>query len=255
VTQSTVQPSGGLGPGRQALDRIRVVIGADTFLWRVALEQVCSRFESIEAMAFRGDRDSLMAAIERERPHAVVTDIRMAPTGTDEGIEVARKLRITHPEIGVVVLSQFVEPSHVRAFFESGTARRAYLLIDRVSDREQLASAIQAVVEGRSVIDPEVVEVLVRAHVVEARSRLASLTRRERGVLAEVAQGKSNAAIADSLVLTKRAVEKHINSIFTKLELGSPDDTSRRVKAALLFLANASDENFHRAEPRRLNGR
>lgn len=208
---------------------------------REALERIISGIEDIEAVAFTGDRDALLAAIERERPDAVLTDIRMPPTGTDEGIQIARELRATHPEIGVVILSQFVEPSYVLAFLDSGSARRAYLLKERVSDPDQLVSAIEAVVAGGSVIDPKVVEVLVRAQSAAAASRLGMLTRRERDVLAELAQGKSNAAIAESLFLTKRAVEKHINSIFTKLDLESPDDVSRRVKAALMFLAEHGD--------------
>jgi len=227
--------------GAQPKERIRLVIGEDTFLMREALERIVSGFDHIEPVAFCGDRDSLTDAIERERPDAVLTDIRMPPTGTDEGIQVARALRVSDPDIGVVVLSQFVDPSYVLAFLDSGSARRAYLLKERVSDPYQLVGAIEAVVAGGSVIDPKVVEVLVRARSAGTRSRLSVLTRREHDVLAELAQGKSNAAIADSLVLTKRAVEKHINAIFTKLELDSPDDVSRRVKAALLFLASGTN--------------
>lgn len=219
-------------------NRIRVVIGEDTYLIREALERIVSGFEHIDAVAFCDDRDSLTAAIERERPDAVLTDIRMPPTGIDEGIQVAQELRVTHPEIGVVILSQFVDPSYVLALLDSGSAGRAYLVKERVSDAHQLMTAIEAVVDGGSVIDPKVVEVLVRARSAGASSPLSALTRRELEVLAEIAQGKSNAAVADSLVLTKRAVEKHVNAIFTKLELDSPDDVSRRVKAALLFLAN-----------------
>ena len=209
---------------------------------REALERIMSSLDYIEAVAFCGDRTSLTEAIARERPDAVVTDIRMPPTGTDEGIQVARELRVTNPDIGVVVLSQFADPSYVLAFLDAGSARRAYLLKERVSDPQQLVAAIEAVVAGGSVIDPKVVEVLVRARSAGARSPLSALTRREHDVLSELAQGKSNAAIADSLVLTKRAVEKHINAIFTKLELESPEDISRRVKAALLFLASGSNQ-------------
>jgi DNA-binding NarL/FixJ family response regulator len=237
VTQLSVQPS---DEGTQRRTPIRVVIGEDTFLMREALERIVSGFEYIEAVAFCADRGSLTAAIERELPDAVLTDIRMPPTGTDEGIQVARELRVSHPDIGVVILSQFADPSYVLDFLDSGSARRAYLLKQRVSDPQQLVAAIEAVVSGGSVIDPKVVEVLVRARTAGARSPLSSLTRREHDVLAELAQGKSNAAIAESLVLTKRAVEKHINAIFTKLDLESPDDVSRRVKATLLFLASGN---------------
>lgn len=221
-------------------NRIRVVIGEDTFLMREALERIVSGFEYIDAVAFCGDRDSLVAAIEREQPDAVLTDIRMPPTGTDEGIQVARELHVSNPQIGVVILSQFADPSYVLDFLDSGSAGRAYLLKERVSDPQQLVAAIEAVVDGGSVIDPKVVEVLVHARSAGANSPLSALTRREHDVLAELAQGKSNAAIAQSLVLTKRAVEKHINAIFTKLDLESPDDVSRRVKAALLFLASGT---------------
>ena len=237
MTRSSVQPS---EEGGQSRNRIRVVIGEDAFLMREALERIVGGFDHIDTVAFCGDRDSLTAAIKRERPDAVLTDIRMPPTGTDEGIQVARELRVSDPEIGVVILSQFVDPSYVLAFLDSGSARRAYLLKQRVSEPEQLMGAIEAVVAGGSVIDPKVVEVLVQARSAGAASPLAALTRREHDVLAELAQGKSNAAIAKSLVLTKRAVEKHINAIFTKLELESPEDVSRRVKAALMFLASGS---------------
>ncbi|HTT27258.1 MAG TPA: response regulator transcription factor [Solirubrobacteraceae bacterium] len=229
--------------GIQTNNRIRVVIGEDTFLMLEALERIVSGFDYIDAVAFCGDRDSLVAAIEREQPDAVLTDIRMPPTGTDEGIQVARELRLTNPEIGVVILSQFADPSYVLDFLDSGSAGRAYLLKERVSDPQQLVAAIEAVVDGGSVIDPKVVEVLVHARSAGTNSPLSALTRREHDVLAELAQGKSNAAIAQSLVLTKRAVEKHINAIFTKLELESPDDVSRRVKAALLFLASGNSSS------------
>jgi len=195
--------------------------------------------DQIDVVGSYGDRDSLIAAIERERPDVVLTDIRMPPTGTDEGIQVARALRSSHPHIGVVVLSQFADPSYVLAMLESGSDGRAYLLKERLQEPRQLVSAIEAVVAGESVVDPKVVEVLVRARVMGVRSPLADLTAREREVLAELAQGKSNAAIAESLVLSKRAVEKHINAIFMKLNLASPDDVSRRVMAALAFLSTA----------------
>ena len=239
MTHPSVQP---YWEGSQPKRHIRVVIGEDTFLMREALERIMSGFDHIEAVAFCGDRDSLTAAIERERPDAVLTDIRMPPTGTDEGIQIARALRGSHPDIGVVILSQFADPSYVLAFLDSGSARRAYLLKERVSDPHQLVAAVEAVVAGGSVIDPKVVEVLVRARSTGARSPLSVLTRREHDVLAELAQGKSNAAIAESLVLTKRAVEKHVNSIFSKLNLPEMQDASRRVKAALIFLSEEDTE-------------
>ena len=193
MTQRLVQCQDNPSPTRR---RIRVVIADDAYLMREALERIMGVLEGIELVGFCSDRDSLLEAIELERPDAILTDIRMPPTGTDEGIQVARTLHETHPEIGVVVLSQFVDPSYVLGLLESGSARRAYLLKERVSDPEQLLAAIEAVVEGGSVIDPKVVEVLVRARNARVQSPLAELTPRERDVLAELAQGKSNAAIA-----------------------------------------------------------
>jgi DNA-binding NarL/FixJ family response regulator len=217
---------------------IRVVVGEDEYLIRAALAQVFAAAEAIDVVKYCGDADSLLAAVDEERPDAVLTDIRMPPTHTDEGIRVADTLRATHPSIGVVILSQFADPDYALMLLETGSAGRAYLLKERVSEPAELIAAIEAVVEGGSVIDPKVVEALVRARSMGSSSPLATLTPREREVLAELAEGKSNAAIAQSLVLTKRAVEKHINSIFLKLDLPSPDDVSRRVKAALLFLTS-----------------
>jgi DNA-binding NarL/FixJ family response regulator len=214
------------------------VIAEDEFLMREALEHVMARAEGIEVVRYVGDRDALLVAVEEERPDAVLTDIRMPPTRTDEGIQVAQALRRSHPDMGVVVLSQFADPTYALELLEAGSSGRAYLLKERVSEPGELTAAIQAVARGESVIDARVVDVLVRARSINARSPLAELTPRERDVLSELAQGKSNAAIARSLVLTKRAVEKHINAIFTKLELPSPDDVSRRVTAALLFLSS-----------------
>jgi DNA-binding NarL/FixJ family response regulator len=171
----------------------------------------------------------------------VVTDIRMPPTETDEGIHAAAVLRETRPEVGVVVLSQHDDPSYALALLETGSEGRAYLLKERVHDGGQLAAAVEQVSRGGSVIDSKIVESLVRARSRANSSPLAELTSREREVLAEIAQGKSNSAIADSLVLTKRAVEKHINAIFMKLGLAQADDVSKRVKATLIFLAQDAD--------------
>ena len=217
---------------------VRLVVAEDSLLVREGLATLLRAQADLELVALCEDYDSLMAAVETEKPDVVLTDIRMPPTGTDEGIRAASELRSSHPSMGVVVLSQFAEPSYALQLLEGGSEGRAYLLKERVSQPEQLLAAIHDVAAGRSVVDPKVVEVLVRARSIDARSPLAELTPRERDVLAELAQGKSNAAIARSLVLTKRAVEKHINAIFTKLELPSPDDVSRRVTAALLFLAS-----------------
>ena len=171
----------------------------------------------------------------------VVTDIRMPPTSTDEGIRAAATLRETRPEVGVVVLSQHDDPAYALALLASGSEGRAYLLKERVHDGGQLAAAVEEVSQGGSVIDSKIVEALVRARASANSSPLAELTSREREVLGEIAQGKSNSAIAESLVLTKRAVEKHINAIFMKLGLAQADDVSKRVKATLIFLAQADD--------------
>ena len=217
---------------------IRVVLAEDNYIVREGLREILAAHERVEVVATCEDLDGLLAAVESERPDVLITDIRMPPTSTDEGIRAAATLRESHPDVGVVVLSQHDDPAYVLALLESGSAGRAYLLKERIHDRLQLTAAVDAVAEGGSVIDPKVVEVLVAARTQAAQSPLAELTARETEVLAEIAQGKSNTAIADSLVLTKRAVEKHIHSIFMKLNLAYEQDVSKRVKAALLFLAD-----------------
>jgi DNA-binding NarL/FixJ family response regulator len=219
-------------------ESLRVVVAEDAFLAREAIEQVISRSSDVTIAEVCEDRYSLQAAIDKHRPDAVVTDIRMPPTGTNEGIQVAQEARESYPEMGVVVLSQFVEPAYALALLQSGSAGRAYLLKERIHDGEQLIAAIKAVVAGESVIDPKVVDALVEAQSRHEHSPLGELSEREVEVLAEIAQGKSNSAIAESLFLTKRAVEKHINSIFLKLDLRDVDDVSRRVKATLMYLAD-----------------
>jgi DNA-binding NarL/FixJ family response regulator len=216
---------------------VRVVVGEDSLFVREGLQQLLAASPSVEVAAVCGDLDALREAIERERPDVVLTDIRMPPTNTEEGIALAAGLRESHPQMGVLVLSQYSDPTYVLSLLESGSDRRGYLLKERVHDRGQLISAIDVVARGGSVIDPKIVEVLVAAKSRAEHSPLVELTPREREVLAQIAEGKSNSAIAESLVLTKRAVEKHINSIFMKLGLASAEDASKRVKATLLFLA------------------
>ena len=216
---------------------LRVVLAEDNLLVREGAQRLLEAQAGIELVATCGDLDGLLAAVERARPDVVITDIRMPPTGTDEGIRAAERLRTTHPEVGVVVLSQHDDPEYALALLEAGSARRAYLLKERVSRPEQLLAAVREVARGGSVIDPRVVEALVTQRAREAHSPLADLTAREREVLAAMAQGKTNAAIAEALVLTPRAVEKHINAIFSKLPLGQHPAADRRVTAVLLFLA------------------
>jgi DNA-binding NarL/FixJ family response regulator len=218
----------------------RVVLAEDNLLVREGLEQLLSSSDGVELVAACPDLDSLLESIDEKLPDVVITDIRMPPTRTDEGIQVAARLRESHPSVGVVVLSQFSEPTYVLRLLDGGSDGRAYILKERVHDRGQLSTAIRTVAAGGSVIDPKIVEVLVAARAAAERSPLRDLTSRERAVLAEIAEGKSNAAIAESLVLTKRAVEKHINSIFMKLNLANSEDVSKRVKATLLFLSESS---------------
>jgi DNA-binding NarL/FixJ family response regulator len=232
------QGKGATGYGQPVA--IRVVVAEDSLIVREGLQQLLAASPSVDVVAAYGDVQEVLDAVERDRPDVVLTDIRMPPSNTDEGIRLADHLRESRPSTGVVVLSQYSEPPYVLALLEHGSDRRGYLLKERIHDRGQLVSAIDAVARGGSVIDPKIVEVLVEAKARADRSPLAELTPRERDVLAEIAEGKSNAAIAESLVLTKRAVEKHINSIFTKLGLAASEDVSKRVKATLLFLADSS---------------
>lgn len=216
---------------------IRVVVADDHVLVREGMIRLIEAEPDLEVAGVADSLDDLLSLVEAEAPDVVVTDIRMPPTGTDEGIRAATHLRESRPAAGVVVLSQFASPAYALALLEKGSAGRAYLLKERVSDARQLVSAIREVARGGSVIDPRIVEELVAARSHTGASALRELTRRENEVLAEMAQGKSNAAIASSLYLSERAVEKHTNSIFSKLGLSEERDLNRRVKAVLLFLA------------------
>jgi DNA-binding NarL/FixJ family response regulator len=221
---------------------VRVVIVEDSLIVREGLQQLLAASPTVDVVAAYGDVELVLEAVERDRPDVILTDIRMPPSNTDEGIRLADRLRESRPSTGVVVLSQYAEPAYVLALLARGSDRRGYLLKERIHDRGQLVSAIDAVARGGSAIDPKIVEVLVEGKARAERSPLAELTPRERDVLAEVAEGKNNAAIAESLVLTKRAVEKHINSIFTKLGLAASEEMSKRVKATLMFLADTSPQ-------------
>jgi DNA-binding NarL/FixJ family response regulator len=220
---------------------IRVVLADDNFLVREGMRELLQSVDEIEVVATCGDLDTVRAAIDRERPDVVLTDIRMPPTNTDEGIRLAEGLRSSAPSIGVVVLSQYADAEYALALLDKGAAGRAYLLKERVSDLDQLVNAIREVARGGSAIDAKVVENLIAARTKNKRSALSDLTPREREVLAAVAEGKNNAAIAQTLHLTEGAVEKHISSIFSKLGLSEEEAIHRRVKAALIYLAEARE--------------
>lgn len=218
------------------MTRIRVVLAEDHVLLREGISRLVAANADMELAGTAGDLPGLLALAERERPDVVVTDIRMPPTGSDEGIQAAAWIRENLPGTGVVVLSQYAQPGYAVALLERGSAGRAYLLKERIGDVDELAGAIRAVAAGGSVIDPMVVDQLVRSRVHDDQLGLASLTARELEILAGMAQGKSNSAIAAALFVTERAVEKHTNSIFAKLNLTEERDVNRRVKAVLMYL-------------------
>jgi len=216
---------------------IRVVLADDHYLVREGVQRLLEPVSDVEVAAVCNDLDSLLDAVDATRPDVVVTDIRMPPGNADEGIRAAERFRETHPDIGVVVLSQYANPSYALALLDRGSAGRAYLLKERVEDVDQFVGAIRAVAEGGSVIDAKVVEALVAARGRSDQSPLNELTPREDDVLREMAEGKNNAAIAETLFLTERSVEKVIHSIFLKLGLTWEPAVHRRVKAVILYLA------------------
>ncbi|MGI8662688.1 MAG: response regulator transcription factor [Acidimicrobiales bacterium] len=219
---------------------IRVLLAEDNALLREGVARLIDANADLELIGSVCDLPSLLDAIAVETPDVVVTDIRMPPTGTDEGIKAANQLRADHPDVGVVVLSQYANPAYALALLSEGSAGRAYLLKERVGSVDDLVHAIREVAAGGSIIDPAVVEALVAANARVPRTDLERLTPREREILGEMAQGKSNAAIAETLVLSERAVEKHTNSIFSKLGLSEERDLNRRVKAVLVYLKDGA---------------
>jgi DNA-binding NarL/FixJ family response regulator len=216
---------------------IRIALGEDSPIVREALQQLLGVDPEVEVVAAVADRCALRQACDEMHPDVVLTDIRMPPTHTDEGIQLAAELRSSHPQVGVVVLSQFLEPGFALALLEHGAAGRAYLLKEGAHNRAKLMTAVRTVVEGGSMIDAKVVDALVGACSRAARPWLGDLTARELQVLTEIARGRSDTAIAESLSLTQRAVEMHISAIFGRLGLAGSSDVSNRVKAALTFLA------------------
>lgn len=213
-----------------------IVLAEDSFIVREGIRML---LESVgyEILAIAETYDELVAAVDTAPPDVVITDIRMPPSRTDEGIRAARHIKDAHPEVGVVVLSQYVEPKYALGLLEGGSAGLAYLLKERVADMGQLEDAINSVRSGGSMIDSKVVDALVDARLKRKESKLHRLSPRESEVMAELATGKSNAAIAQTLYLSEGAVEKHINSIFTKLDLMPERSTNRRVLAVMMYLA------------------
>jgi DNA-binding NarL/FixJ family response regulator len=215
---------------------VRVVFAEDNYLVREGTAALLQTADEVELIGTASGLDELLTAVQELKPEVVLTDIRMPPTNTTEGIDAARRIRAEHPDIGVVVLSQFAEEAYAYELLKDGAAGLGYLLKERVANLEELVRAINEVAKGGSVLDPKVVEALVSAKDRMAHSPLGQLTDREREVLENMAQGKNNASIAKSLFLTERAVEKHINSLFHKLGLSEETDVHRRVKAVLAFL-------------------
>jgi DNA-binding NarL/FixJ family response regulator len=216
---------------------IRVVFGEDSYLAREAILRVLEEEQDIEVVATCSDYDSLRLTVGDLHPDVVLADISMPPTHSDEGIRLAAELRRTQPEVGVVILSQYAEPTYATKLLEESSDRRAYLLKERVHGRGDVTRALREVAAGRSVVDGRIVELLLTAQRRRDGSGFDTLTPREQQILALVAEGLSNGAIAERVVITKRAVERHINSIFAKLGLADAEHYSRRVKAALLYLA------------------
>ena len=219
---------------------LRIVFAEDNYLVREGTVALLAEAGAVEVVGTAADLDELLAAVGDLQPDAVLTDIRMPPSGTDEGIRAAKQIRAEHPNIGVVVLSQFVEEEYAYDLLKEGAGGLGYLLKERVADVEEVVRALEEVARGGSVLDPKVVEALVAAKDRMAHSPLGELTDREREVLSLMAQGMNNAAIAKALFLTERAVEKHINSMFHKLGLTEEPDVHRRVMAVLAFLRETS---------------
>jgi DNA-binding NarL/FixJ family response regulator len=220
-------------------DRPRVIIAEDNYLVREGTRQLLEIGGAVEVVAAVGSAVELVAAVDAAPPDAVLTDIRMPPTHGMEGIVAAREIRLRHPDVGVVVLSNHADDAYALELFADGTAGLAYLLKERVGDRTELLRAITETAAGRSVVDPVVVEALVRRRARYDGSGLARLSDRERDVLDQMAAGLSNSAIGERLHLSRSAIEKHVNAIFTKLGLVDEPATHRRVAAVVTYLADS----------------
>jgi DNA-binding NarL/FixJ family response regulator len=218
-------------------DELRVALAEDDVFLRAGLQGLLSDLEGVSVVAACGSLPELLAAVDAEEPDVVLTDIRMPPTRTDEGIQAAITLRTTHPNVGVVALSHYLEPDYALTMFAGGSARRGYLLKDRVDDVERVERALRSVASGGSFLDDDVVDMLVRSRQRGLDRPIDLLTPRETDILREIATGKSNTAVAEALGVSEHAVEKHTNSIFSKLGLQADGETHRRVAAVLLYLS------------------
>jgi DNA-binding NarL/FixJ family response regulator len=215
---------------------LRVVLADDNYLVREGITALLAEVEEIELVASVADPQSLLKSVREHQPDAVLTDLRMPPTHTTEGIDAAKQIRAEHPSIGVVVLSQYVEEDHALALLADGVAGLGYLLKERVSDVTELVRALNDVARGGSALDPKVVEGLMMRRSVEASSPLQGLTDKERAVLEQMASGRTNASIAQTLYMSERSVEKHISAVFLKLGLDDEGESNRRVMAVLAFV-------------------
>lgn len=218
---------------------MRVVLAEDGDLLRAGIVALLDGMPELTTVGVAGSLPELLEVVERERPDVVLTDIRMPPGQSDEGIRAAVEWRRTHPDLGVLVLTQYSDVEYALELIADGSQGRGYLLKERVADAEELAAALRDVAAGGSVIDEVIVEQLLSAGRRRADSRLSRLTPRELDVLTLVARGAANSGIAAALVISEKAVEKHIGSIFAKLDLPIDSPLHRRVAAALVFLSEA----------------
>jgi DNA-binding NarL/FixJ family response regulator len=216
---------------------LRVVIADDSYLIREGLRQILGFDAGIQIVGLYHDAPSLLAAMDRDAPDVVITDLRMPPTQTDEGMQIAAQLRHTHPKVGVVLLSQHESASYAAELLESGSAGRGYLLKDRIHDLDHIISTIKAVARGECRVDARLVDQLVSRRRGQQPTVLELLTPRQCEILKDMAEGKSNLAISEERGLTQRAVEKHVSEIFSRLGLSTDETISRRVHATLLYLA------------------
>lgn len=224
-----------------AMGPVRLVLAEDNLLVREGLVSLLSTCDEVDLVATAASLPELLEAVEHHDPDVVLTDIRMPPDHTNEGVQAAELLRESRPDVGVVVISQFAEPEYVIAVLGEGSRGRGYVVKDRIDDLDHLLGAIRAVAGGGSFIDDTVVDVLIQARSRVVDSPLRALSPRELDVLAEIAQGRSNTAVAESLHVSRHAVEKHTNAIFAKLGLTEDEEINRRVKAVLLFLAGQGE--------------